>query len=45
MTNNNVEAFNKTKKAFQLASELLDHKNFKSYNIIDLRMDGKVIVE
>jgi len=36
---------NKTKKAFQLATELLDHENFKSYNIIDLRIDGKVIVE
>ena len=24
--------------------ELLDHKNFKSYNIIDLRIDGKIIV-
>ena len=25
--------------------ELLDHKNFKSYNIIDLRIDGKIIVK
>ncbi len=36
---------NKTKKAFHLAIELLDHENFKSYNIIDLRIEGKVIVE
>ena len=24
--------------------ELLDHKDFKNYNIIDLRVDGKIIV-
>lgn len=27
------------------SAELLDHKNFKNYNIIDLRVDGKIIVE
>jgi cell division protein FtsQ len=36
---------NKTKKAFHLAIELLEHENFKNYNIIDLRIEGKVIVE
>ena len=36
---------NKIKKAFYLAIELLEHENFKSYNIIDLRIEGKVIVE
>ena len=36
---------NKTEKAFHLAIELLDHGNFKNYNIIDLRIDNKVIVE
>ena len=25
--------------------ELLDHKDFKNYNVIDLRVDGKIIVE
>jgi cell division septal protein FtsQ len=32
-------------EAFKLATDLLEHKNFKSYNIIDLRIKGKVIVE
>ena len=32
-------------EAFKLAANLLEHKNFKSYNIIDLRIEGKVIVE
>ena len=32
-------------EAFKLAIDLLEHKNFKSYNIIDLRIEGKVIVE
>jgi cell division septal protein FtsQ len=36
---------NKINEAFQLAAELLENENFKSYNVIDLRMDGKVIVE
>ena len=30
--------------AFIKSIELLDHKNFESYNIIDLRIDGKIIV-
>ena len=32
-------------EAFKLAIDLLENKNFKSYNIIDLRIEGKVIVE
>ena len=35
---------NNIKDAVIKSIELLDHKNFKSYNIIDLRIDGKIIV-
>ena len=31
--------------AIKKSIELLDHKDFKNYNIIDLRLDGKIIVE
>jgi len=36
---------NELEEAFKLVVDLLEHKNFKSYNIIDLRIEGKVIVE
>tara|TARA_Y100000590_G_scaffold445138_1_gene576853 strand:- start:2881 stop:3564 length:684 start_codon:yes stop_codon:yes gene_type:complete len=36
---------NNIKDAVIKSIELLDHKNFKSYNIIDLRIDGKIIVK
>ena len=32
-------------KAIKKSIELLKSKNFKNYNIIDLRVDGKIIVE
>ena len=37
--------YNNTDDAIIKSIELLDHKNFKNYNIIDLRVDGKIIVE
>ena len=36
---------NNTNDAIIKSIELLDRKDFKNYNIIDLRMDGKIIVE
>ena len=36
---------NKTTKAIRQSIELLNRKDFKNYNIIDLRIDGKIIVE
>ena len=36
---------NKTVEAIKQAVELLKKKDFKSYNIIDLRMHGKIVVE
>ena len=36
---------NKTEDAIKESIELLDRKDFKNYNIIDLRVDGKIIVE
>ena len=35
----------KTKSAIIKSIELLNHNDFKKYNIIDLRVDGKIIVE
>ena len=35
----------KTAHAIQESVKLLDSKNFKDYNIIDLRIYGKLIVE
>ena len=42
-----VENVNEDKltKAIQQSVELLSRKDFENYNIIDLRIDGKVIVE
>ena len=31
--------------AIKKSIELLDRKDFENYNIIDLRIDGKIIVE
>ena len=36
---------NNTENAIKKSIELLDRKDFKNYNIIDLRIDGKIIVE
>ena len=32
-------------EAIKKSIELLDRKDFENYNIIDLRIDGKIIVE
>ena len=37
--------YNNTDDAIIKSIELLDHKDFKNYNTIDLRVDGKIIVE
>ena len=46
LLNNKIIKFphNNIEVAIIKSIELLDHKNFKSYNIIDLRIDGKIIV-
>ena len=46
LLNNKIIKFphNNIENAIIKSIELLDHKNFKSYNIIDLRIDGKIIV-
>jgi len=46
LLNNKVIKFphNNIVDAIIKSIELLDHENFKSYNIIDLRIDGKIIV-
>ena len=36
---------NSIDEAINKSIELLKHENFKNYNIIDLRVDGKIIVE
>tara|TARA_B100000959_G_scaffold236001_1_gene254572 strand:- start:2729 stop:3412 length:684 start_codon:yes stop_codon:yes gene_type:complete len=35
----------KRKKAIQQSVELLDREDFKKYKVIDLRIDGKIVVE
>ena len=47
LLNNKIIKFphNNIEDAIIKSIELLDHKNFKSYNIIDLRIDGKIIVK
>ena len=47
LLNNKIIKFphNNIEVAIIKSIELLDHKNFKSYNIIDLRIDGKIIVK
>ena len=37
--------YNNTEAAIKKSIELLNHEDFKNYNIIDLRVDGKIIVE
>ena len=36
---------NKVPEAIQRSVELLARKDFKNYNIIDLRIHGKIVVE
>ena len=36
---------NNTEHAIKKSIELLDRKDFENFNIIDLRIDGKIIVE
>ena len=36
---------NKTEEAIRRSVKLLNHKDFKNYNIIDLRIHGKIVVE
>jgi cell division septal protein FtsQ len=36
---------NKTEEAIQRSVKLLNHKNFKNYKIIDLRIHGKIVAE
>ena len=37
--------YENTEEAIKKSIELLSHKDFENYNIIDLRVDGKIIVE
>ena len=37
--------FNNVNDSVKKSIELLNREDFKKYNIIDLRLDGKVIVE
>ena len=47
LLNNKIIKFphNNTEDAIEESIELLDREDFKNYNIIDLRVDGKIIVE
>ena len=47
LSNNKIIKFphDNTNDAIIKSIELLDHKDFKNYNVIDLRVDGKIIVE
>ena len=47
LLNNQIIKFpaNKIVKAIQQSIELLGHKNFGNYNIIDLRIHGRIVVE
>jgi len=47
LLNNKIIKFpyNNTENAIIKSIELLDHKNFINYNIIDLRIEGKIIVK
>ena len=47
LLNNKIIKFpyNNTEDAIKESIKLLDRKDFKKYNIIDLRVDGKIIVE
>jgi len=37
--------YENTEEAIKKSIELLNHEDFKNYNIIDLRVDGKIVVE
>jgi len=43
--NPDVETDKLVEDAIKKSIELLDRKDFQNYNIIDLRVDGKIIVE
>ena len=47
LTNDKIIKFphSKIEDAVKKSIELLDRKDFENYNIIDLRIDGKIIVE
>ena len=47
LTNTKIIKFphNNIEEAIKKSIELLDRKDFEKYNIIDLRIDGKIIVE
>ena len=47
LLNNKIIKFphNNTEDAIEESIELLDREDFKNYNIIDLRLDGKIVVE
>ena len=47
LLNNKIIKFpdKNTEKAIKKSIELLDRKDFANYNIIDLRVDGKIVVE
>ena len=47
LTNDKIIKFpyNNIEDAVKKSIELLDRKDFENYNIIDLRIDGKIIVE
>ena len=47
LLNNKIIKFphNNTNDIIKKSIELLDRKDFENYNIIDLRIDGKIIVE
>ena len=47
LINNKIIKFphNNVEDAIKKSIKLLKHKDFKNYNIIDLRIDGKIIVE
>jgi len=47
LTNTKIIKFphNNIEEAIKKSIELLDRKDFENYNIIDLRIDGKIIVE
>ena len=47
LLNNQIIKFppNKITKSIQQSVELLSHKDFDNYNIIDLRIHGKIVVE
>ncbi len=47
LTNNQIIKFpsKKRKEAIQQSVQLLNHKDFKNYKVIDLRIHGKIVVE